>query len=436
MQTEIETYLDTLCGQIRWKKARRLVREELIGHIEENMNEGVSKGMSKSAAEIKAAQAMGNPVEVGKMMDRLHRPKTDILFVISIAVLMLFGLAVQTAALYPYRPEWIVFRVIGLALFVLCIFINFRWLLKKSIFIIASGGLGIAGLLFMNLTSAQHHLWKIPNDWLAFINYICICLFVLSFSGLLSRMQKRNRIAVLAAAGAAIAAISMLLFRDLAPRILAVFLLPSLVVMFWFTNIKTLWKIIVSAAIASLVVIYFILNPVVFNVLLHPERMSMFFDDETVMLKEHLLNVQIIGQTPGVTRVSFNNLYLASVNIMAYVLLKFGILPAALLLAALGVLIWRMISACIRIRDTQGRVLAAGLAMFITIAAIGTLLLNIMFIGTSGTYMPFLQGIGPEFVLYSVFTGLIAGLYRRKEIYAIKDTLPCDSGTPADAETA
>lgn len=447
MQIETENYLDALCGQIRWKKARNLVRDEIKGHIEENRKEGELKGMSKEEAERKAAQAMGNPIEVGKMMDKLHRPKTDILMVISIAVLMLFGVAVLTAVqlskdagfkeLFRLRPEWIIFRVIGIALFLLCLFVNFRWLLKKNIFMIASGVFGIAGLLFMNLTSALHGYWAISNDWLAFINYICICLFFISFSGLLSRLQKRNRIAVIAAAGIAIAVACILLYRDLAPRIISMFLLATSAGMFWFTNIKTQWKIIVSAAIVSFVIIYLVTQPGYMDVMFdHPDRMGVLPEEDAAVLKGCLVNVQMIGQAPGLIEIWMDHQLFPSENTMVYVLLKFGILPAAILIAALGLLIWRMISACIRIRDIQGRVLAAGLAVFITIAVTGSLLLNFVFIGTGGTYIPFLHETGPEFVLYSVFLGLIAGLYRRKDLYFTKDTVAQDSGFSTGIETA
>ncbi len=433
MQSEIESYLDTLCGEIRCKYARRLVREEIKIHIEDNKKEGELKGMDSIEAEKKAAQAMGDPAEVGRMMDKLHRPKTDILMLISIAVLILFGLAVLGAAVQPnggrslfyLNPEWILFRVIGIASLILCLFIDFRSLLKKNAFVISSGVIGLAGLLFMNLTSARHGYWAIPNDWLAFANYIFICLTVISFAAVLPRIQKKGWASAIFATGVTLSVAAILLFRENAPRINAIFLLVSMIIMVWFINIKLLWKIIASVAIASIVLMYLLNHGIIEALLFYPERIGMSSEGETAVLKERLMHIQIIGQTPGLTEIWMSNLYLVFVNISAYVLLNFGILPAVILLAALGVLVWRLIRACARIRDAEGRVLAAGMAAFITVAILGSLLFNLLFIGTSGTYMPF-QGTGPEFVLYSVFLGLIAGLYRRKELYA-SNAIPAEA---------
>ncbi len=440
MQSEIESYLDTLCGEIRCKYARRLVREEIKIHIEDNKKEGESRGMDRIEAEKKAAQAMGDPEEVGRMMDKLHRPKTDILMLISISVLLFFGLAVFTVRHTSYigikgvlemisgRPTIMLFRVIGIAAFILCLFVDLRSLLKKNIFIIIAGLIGIAGLLFINLTSKQHRFWEMPNEWISFISYICICLFVISFAGLLSRFRKKSWFTVIAAAGIALSAACIMLFRENGQRILAMCMLASFAVMFWFTNIKLPWKIIISVAIVAFMVNYSIKNSEYKNVLAYLGGFDKYDEELTALLNEGLANIQIIGAVPGAAEIFF-------ANHVVFILLNFGILPLALLITSLAVLVWRLIRVCIRIRDTQGRVLATGLAAFITISVTASLLLTPLLIRSSGSYMPFL-GSGPEFVLFSVFLGLIAGLYRRKDLYTAKDTAPLDKTRPHMIETA
>lgn len=69
-----EEYLYTLTGQIRCKMARGTIEQEINDHIEDQKAEFLSEGMSQTEAEEAAVREMGDPVEVGLEMDRIHRP--------------------------------------------------------------------------------------------------------------------------------------------------------------------------------------------------------------------------------------------------------------------------------------------------------------------------------------------------------------------------
>lgn len=69
-----EEYLYTLTEQIRCKMARGTIEQEINDHIEDQKTEFLSEGMSQTEAEEAAVREMGDPVEVGLEMDRIHRP--------------------------------------------------------------------------------------------------------------------------------------------------------------------------------------------------------------------------------------------------------------------------------------------------------------------------------------------------------------------------
>ena len=69
-----EEYLYTLTEQIRCKMARGTIEQEINDHIEDQKAEFLSEGMSQTEAEEAAVREMGDPVEVGLEMDRIHRP--------------------------------------------------------------------------------------------------------------------------------------------------------------------------------------------------------------------------------------------------------------------------------------------------------------------------------------------------------------------------
>lgn len=58
----MEEYLKTLLEQIRCKKARSLIEEELRGHLEEQIEENRMSGMEPEEAEKAAVLDMGDPV--------------------------------------------------------------------------------------------------------------------------------------------------------------------------------------------------------------------------------------------------------------------------------------------------------------------------------------------------------------------------------------
>ena len=57
----MEEYLKTLLEQIRCKKARNVVEEEIRGHLEEQIEEYQMAGMDPKEAEKAAVLDMGDP---------------------------------------------------------------------------------------------------------------------------------------------------------------------------------------------------------------------------------------------------------------------------------------------------------------------------------------------------------------------------------------
>ena len=56
----MEAYLDKLLSQIRCKKARPFISEEIKRHIEDQIAENLTEGMDAKTAEEKAAASVGS----------------------------------------------------------------------------------------------------------------------------------------------------------------------------------------------------------------------------------------------------------------------------------------------------------------------------------------------------------------------------------------
>lgn len=92
-----EEYLHIVTDQIRCKKARPDVKTELEAHIMDQMEDYRNEGMKEQEAMERAILEMGDPVEVGVELDRIHRPKMSWEILLLVGILGGIGVFLQFA---------------------------------------------------------------------------------------------------------------------------------------------------------------------------------------------------------------------------------------------------------------------------------------------------------------------------------------------------
>ena len=90
-----QEYLKSLTEQIRTKRARTMVAEEVEAHIEDQKQDFMAHGLGEEEAESMAVVEMGDPVEAGVKLDRVHRPKMEWTVLTAILVISIMGLILQ-----------------------------------------------------------------------------------------------------------------------------------------------------------------------------------------------------------------------------------------------------------------------------------------------------------------------------------------------------
>ena len=83
----------TAAEQLRWKKARPLVEDELLTHLCDQRDTLMAQGMDETVATAESLRLTGDPYEIGTALDRVHRPKTPTALFVLAAVIALSGLA-------------------------------------------------------------------------------------------------------------------------------------------------------------------------------------------------------------------------------------------------------------------------------------------------------------------------------------------------------
>lgn len=90
-----QEYLKSLTEQIRTKRARIMVAEEVEAHIEDQKQDFMAHGLGEEEAESMAVVEMGDPVETGVKLDRVHRPKMEWTVLMAILIISIMGLILQ-----------------------------------------------------------------------------------------------------------------------------------------------------------------------------------------------------------------------------------------------------------------------------------------------------------------------------------------------------
>ena len=148
-------YLTTLTEQIQNKNARKLVLEEITAHIEDQKEAWLLEGMDEEEAEKLAVKEMGNPVDTGAKLNKIHRPKTDVWMLAAMVILTLIGIVMQSIISAGYDSPQVVaglsgrtvlFNLAGFALMSLVCFADYR-ILGKYIWYIYGFYLSMAFLL-------------------------------------------------------------------------------------------------------------------------------------------------------------------------------------------------------------------------------------------------------------------------------------------------
>ncbi len=92
---EFREYLDLVSSQIRNRKARDKAVREMEDHIKDQADFYESQGMSRGDALKESIRQMGDPVDVGVELDRIHRPGMEWRLFGWILVFSALGLLIQ-----------------------------------------------------------------------------------------------------------------------------------------------------------------------------------------------------------------------------------------------------------------------------------------------------------------------------------------------------
>lgn len=122
----IKEYSKLVCDQIRWKKARPVIAEEIENHLIDQEEAYIAGGMNEEAAAAEAIRQMGDPVQIGTELDRVHRPKPEWSMILLTAAALMLGIGIRIFVTHSHETAYaIISAVIGAAVMIGAYFADF-----------------------------------------------------------------------------------------------------------------------------------------------------------------------------------------------------------------------------------------------------------------------------------------------------------------------
>lgn len=428
----MEEYMEKLISQIRCKKARPYIEHEIKDHIEEQIAFNKSKGMSDEEAEKNAVMDMGDPIEVGISMDKIHKPQLSLRLLAVVGILSVFGIMVQYSIfqVMKLQPQgqgtygqdlagFVTSIILGLTIMCGIYYIDYTIIAKYS---------KIIGLLiiFAGITFCGSYYF-LGFRRLRFSVSALMMLYVPIYGGILYKYRDGGKKAFFKAILWMLVPI-VLTFR-MPNLVVAGILLISMLVLLTASLIKGWFQMPVKRTIVCLWSGFMVLPMVMLFVMYschlladyQVARIRSFYLASgdgfymTSMLRTLCENIPWIGNS-GKNVVGslpeFNTDY-----IFSYILNSYGSIVGMVVIAMLAVLVMVIFGASIKQKNELGMMMGFGCGMIFLLNILINLLCTMGVLPSTSAFLPFLSVGKSNIILSYALIGMVMSIYRYKDVY-------------------
>ncbi len=429
-----EEYLKILTEQIRCKMARGEVSKEISGHIEDQTRTFMSEGLERSEAEELAVREMGDPVETGNELDKVHRPRMPWGMVALIVVLSIAGYGVYyllaarcvdeagngVVDVSLHAGRQFLYLIVGLVVMVGVCFADYTRIAARSreLMVLLFAGSAV-GIMFSGLTINGARSW-IDLRILTVNVLMLLMLTVPLYAAILYRYRGGTGGTAVKAVLWMLPGTGMAFFCN--GTWMSVILLLTYLIVFalavwknWFQIPRRLCLAAIGAAALLLpVVAAFYVG--FFGEDYQKERLGAIFGTGeelnfvSAFVRELLTGSRLLGKNTGLpdtVMMPADPREIALAGLAGY----YGILAALAVAGALLFLLLRFLHISLRQRNQLGMLMGTGCAAVFLIQT-GIYIVNNLGIAYFGTYCPFLSMGGSGAVVTYIILGLMLSVCR------------------------
>ena len=416
----IEEYITTLTEQIRFKQARQGVAQEIRNHISDQTQAYEQSGMEHDKAVEMAVREMGDPIEAGVALDRVHRPQFDWRLFLMTVLFSLAGVFLMyvTGALGQNNGQLIrqcFFTFVGIGIVLLIYFADYTFVGKYALPIYIA-----ISILFC----VYRKTGIMVNAHIPALRSL-VYLYVPVYAGILYRYRGKSLSSVIKSLLFIVvtAFLSQWLatsaFIGFSIGAICTFLLLYAVLKGWFeVNRK---RIAAFIAITVVMLSAFVVYIAFFAYDYQRMRLLAFLEQnhypetanfQLTLVRRALANAQIIGGnaetvlTKGLVQ---NDTFL----ILTQSIAMYGIIAGIAITAAFVLLAYRALNIVKRQKNPFGMMMSAACFLLVFFNCTTGILMNFGLWPMGALQFPFLSVGGTTTIMYAVIIGLLMSCRRR-----------------------
>ena len=440
-QSKQQEYIELVTEQMRCKKARDMVAVELLNHIEDQAEAYEEFGLLHEDAVNRAVEQMGDPVEVGTQMDRIHRPRVDSRMIGYIAFLTVVGMLVQylmlKSAVDAVGAENIigfngmkgifVDGLIGFVVMLAVMFVDYSFLGKHPV----ATYVGLISVLFVyQLGDFWIDRFNLATTNLSGLSALMILLFAAIVYNYRNKGYKGILICLLwLALGFVILSrmSGISLAAGVTLFVTGIMTLSFAVYKGWFAVKKRnalllLWSIWVIPLVCVVGALAIGLMGKAYQVARVQAFFSPYTDPSgggyvTLSMRERLADLQLIGSS--VDEEAYYWWYSLS-----FVMENYGIIMGVLLVGALALLFGKMLSGVIKQQNRLGGLLGVGAISYLVATTGLHIMTSLTLVPSTSAYLPFFtEGTSATIGCYMLL-GVYLSVHRNAMILSEKRSVP------------
>lgn len=404
----MEEYLKKVEEQIRCRKARPFIRQELQDHMEDQMEANLHNGMDREDALQAAVREMGDPVETGISLDHVHRPKIATGLLALIALISLAGCLLH-AGMVSSDAETVAYMsgkypgyvLLGLVVMFLFYFIDYTTIARYA--------KELAVLLILLTVSARFFGMSIngKSAWIyvggtVISTEALILLYVPIYGGILYHYRKTGYGGILKAVlWMMVPVFEVIRLPSLITAgILLVCMITLLTIAIcknWFAvskwkTITIIWSVFLILPVATVAVQY--------------------FGNRLALYQMNRIRDYLTGHGTANYEIGFGSGY-----ILKYVSATYGIIAGIGICCILAVLLIEIFGIAARQKNQLGLLMGCAVGMVYLVNILLNILINTGILPPVATTLPFFSAGGSNLVVCYALLGIVLDIYRYKDIY-------------------
>lgn len=424
---QIKEFLNSVCEQIKYKPIRQEISEEIENHIEELKENYISDGLDEKIAEEQAIKQMGNAEEIGKKLNKIHKPKLDWKLLVISVILICFGFLVafiktsntltQNSEI-NYFEKYLLFVCVGISIGTIIYFIDYKKISKYSNIIYIIATIAIILTVTNGCPIYGKHYMRLGNIFIS-TSIIAVPLYIIAFVGFLNNINIKKIIVL---------SIISLLMLTIIPSIASAFVLGIIYLIIStakiielkenkIKRITLLWGITIILGIIMLM-LYTGVAPYRIN------RFTSAFNPESdsdgggwlgINRKLVINSAQVYGEAEDMSNaleLFDEGTNFAFISILAH----YGWLISLSMVIAVIVLSAKLIINSVKLKDMYGKLLTIGISSMFILQSIFNILMNLNLWIEADFNIPFVSYGGVNLIINIICLALILSIYRRKDI--------------------